>query len=401
MIAKAKAISHGINDIRYITGEAENKKHPELIFHVKDNLLPPGLDAAGVWESMQLTVGKAKRIRNSVIRIEASPSPEHTKDFSVDDWAKLWDDFLTEFDNLELADKNGKVYSPKTNLRGSKGTVWLHKESASGVFHLHGAFCRIDEEGRINNDHDIHIRAQRAAERVALKRGWTTAAEVRGTNIGQVNRDCMEVLQSMERWSWEEYTARLRERGYEMWELRDRKNVLRGYVLRKGNARYKASELGKGRNLMASKIENTWRKLHERPQASQRRPATHSPTPVAGKPSSKPAAYTRYTPGTIPYHLYGQGTDFCFHIPEEVDRIFGDEFDYRYTANHKELTDMAVALFVGLMDTPTIPSGGGGGSHDESPWGRREDEDDREWARRCARMAVRCLGKKPKSGRKL
>lgn len=29
MIAKAKAISHGINDIRYITGESHNKKHPE------------------------------------------------------------------------------------------------------------------------------------------------------------------------------------------------------------------------------------------------------------------------------------------------------------------------------------------------------------------------------------
>ena len=29
MIAKAKAISHGINGIRYITGESHNKKHPE------------------------------------------------------------------------------------------------------------------------------------------------------------------------------------------------------------------------------------------------------------------------------------------------------------------------------------------------------------------------------------
>ena len=31
----------------------------------------------------------------------------------------------------------------------------------------------MDKNGCINNDHDIHIRAQRAAERVALKRGWT------------------------------------------------------------------------------------------------------------------------------------------------------------------------------------------------------------------------------------
>ena len=56
MIAKAKSISHGINDIRYITGESRNKKHPERIFHVKDNLLPPGLDATGIWDSMRLTL---------------------------------------------------------------------------------------------------------------------------------------------------------------------------------------------------------------------------------------------------------------------------------------------------------------------------------------------------------
>ena len=165
-------------------------------------MLPPGLDATGIWDSMRLTLDKFKKIKNSVIRIEVSPAPEHTKDFTITDWEKLWDEFMDEFDNIELYDKNGRTYSPKTNLTGSKGTVRLHLESKSGIPHLHGAFCRIDEQGRINNDHDIHLRAQRAAERVALKRGWTTAAEVRDTNIGQVNRDCMEILQAMESWSW-------------------------------------------------------------------------------------------------------------------------------------------------------------------------------------------------------
>lgn len=61
-----------------------------------------------------------------------------------------------------------------------------------------------------------------------------------------MNRDCMETLQSMESWSWDEYVARLRSKGYEFWELRDNKKILRGYVLKKGNARYKASELGRG-----------------------------------------------------------------------------------------------------------------------------------------------------------
>ncbi len=43
-------------------------------------------------------------------------------------------------------------------------------------------------------------------------------------------------------------------------------------------------------------------------------------------------------------------------------QLFDDEFDYRETANHKELTDYAVALFVGMISVPAVPSGGGGGS---------------------------------------
>ena len=55
MIAKAKAISHGINDIRYITGESAQKKHPEKIYRILDNILPSHLDAMRICNSMQLT----------------------------------------------------------------------------------------------------------------------------------------------------------------------------------------------------------------------------------------------------------------------------------------------------------------------------------------------------------
>ena len=58
MIAKAKAISHGINDIRYTTGESQHKKHPEKIYRVLDNLLPSEPDAMGIWNSMQLTLSQ-------------------------------------------------------------------------------------------------------------------------------------------------------------------------------------------------------------------------------------------------------------------------------------------------------------------------------------------------------
>lgn len=78
----------------------------------------------------------------------------------------------------------------------------------------------------------------------------------------------------MESWSWDEYVARLRSKGYEFWELRDNKKILRGYVLKKGNARYKASELGRGRNLMATKLESTWKSCTRLPRQGLFR---HSP----------------------------------------------------------------------------------------------------------------------------
>ena len=68
----------------------------------------------------------------------------------------------------------------------------------------------------------------------------------------------------MPSWSWNDYVARVRKKGYTLEERRDKKNVLRGYTVGIGDVIYKASELGKGRTLMASKIETTWNRLHNR-----------------------------------------------------------------------------------------------------------------------------------------
>ena len=164
-----------------------------------------------------------------------------------------------------ITGKDGKVRSYQTNLANSKYSVWLHTESKGEVPHLHAAVCRLDEDGNINNDHNIHLRAQRAAERVARKRGWTTAAQIRNRNIPQVNRDCMEVGKTMQSWSWDEYKNALARKGYVVHEREDKQGILRGYALVHGNTKYKASELGVGRNLMISKLPATWKKQHHQP----------------------------------------------------------------------------------------------------------------------------------------
>lgn len=225
---------------------------------------------------------------------------EHTKDFTIDDWQKLWQEFAEEFDRQTIHDGKGRTLSSPTNILGSKATVRLHKESDSGIPHLHALVCRVDEEGNINNDHQIHLRAQRAAETVAKRRGWTTANQIRISTIQQVNEACMEVLRAMPQWSFNEYFQRLYGKGYYVKSQIDKQGVVKGYTLvskKNPNVRYKASDLGTGRNLTASRIEKTWQRLHQPSVAispQQTGPSVQQPTQQ--RPKQQAANRTRRRP---------------------------------------------------------------------------------------------------------
>ena len=109
--------------------------------------------------------------------------------------------------------------------------------------------------------------------------------------------------------------------------------------------------------------------------------------------------YTRYRAGTTSYMLEHDGKEQRFCIPEKVMEFFDNEFDYRETANCEDLTNLAVALFIGMSGGPaTAPSGDDGGSSADNNWDRDKDDDDLRWARRCAKFAAQKLGKQPKSG---
>ena len=412
MIGKAKAISHGINALRYIKGESRNKKEPEKIHHVCDQYLSPDLDAMGIWLEMSLTANSHPCIKNSVIHIEVSPAMEHTKDFTIDDWRKLWQEVAEEFDRQTIHDGKGRTLSLPTNILGSKATVWLHKESDSGIPHLHALVCRVDEEGNINNDHQIHLRAQRAAETVAKKRGWTTANQIRTSNIQQVNEDCMEVLRAIPQWSFDDYFQRLYGKGYYVKSQVDKQGVVRGYTLvskKNPNVRYKASELGAGRNLMASRIEKTWQRLHHPsvamspqqtgPSVQQppRQPQQLTPQRTDRKLRSTFAKdYTQWKPDRSEVIIETGNKSFTRYVPNDVVCIFENAFDSREVFNWQPLTNLAMAFFTMLAVPDVSSSGGGGGCSSDQGWGRDKDEDEKEWARRCAQAAIKALGRKPK-----
>lgn len=270
----------------------------------------------------------------------------------------MWDDFVREFDKIEMADDDGKVYSHKTNLADSIYTVWLHLESDNRIPHLHAAVCRKDRNGRTNNDHKIHIRAHDAAQEVAIKRGWITVMAIHRANAVKVAEDLMDILRAMPSWSWDDYVARVRSKGYTLMVRPEKKNAIKSYTVGKGKAVFKASELGKGRKLMASKIEQTWQKLHAQSETKTVQPVgktvpkTVTPVvPVAAKPVAKPLQlsdkpvtdYSSWHEGTSKYEVAHDGKTSLFYIPDDAMQVFDDEFDYRETANWKELTDMAIA----------------------------------------------------------
>ena len=90
MIANAKAVTHGIRAMLYVSGESRNKKHPEKITRICDNFMPQGMDATGIWTEMKFVTMNHPNIKNNVIRMEISPAMEHTGNFTLDDWRRLW-----------------------------------------------------------------------------------------------------------------------------------------------------------------------------------------------------------------------------------------------------------------------------------------------------------------------
>ena len=261
MIAKARAISHGANSMRYVV----NKDKADII---KLHLLPDNVSAESLWSRMLLHQAKfsgeyPKAIKNNMIRIEVSPTSEETKGWTNTDWEKLADDFIREFDSIDLSEKNKCAKDRHTNLRNSQYVVSLHRDSKSGILHLHIDANRIDNDGNINNDHNIHIRAMAAANNIAKRRGWIQASDISIQNKQEITNDCMDALRSMDRFNWNDYVERLKQYGYDMMLQKDSQNIIRGYSIKRGNSTYKSSSLGKGRNLMPSKIEATWEKLHK------------------------------------------------------------------------------------------------------------------------------------------
>lgn len=384
MIAKASTISHGANAIRY----SVNKEKADI---VKANLLPDNISPEAMYGRMMLVqrkfaenINKGRPLGRNVIRIEISPSEEESRGWTMNDWASLSNEFIRVFDSIDLSGKTQRASSKQTNLKGSQYIAALHRDSKSGILHLHIDANRVDMEGRINDSHKIGERAVMAANIINERRGWMQSEEIGIRHRQEISVCCMEILRKMDKFSWKQYEAELTKRGYKVHLQEKESGGVYGYSIKRGNSIYKSSVLGIGRSLTPSKIEATWAKLHPQERKSEpTKPISQQTRTADITPISQPVI-KHYNIATDEYHSYH------VEIPEAADNIIRQNCSLEEAhplAKLEEIQHTALLLFAGYLDAATSMATSSGGGSDTGGWGRDKDEDELEWARRCARMA--------------
>ena len=411
MIMLARVVPYGGNAVRYALEKEKAKM-------VKVNHMPEGIDPTAIWYMMKhhcqlhqqdRTVGR--KLERFMAQFVISPSKEEAANFTMNDWANLGDESLEVMDSLGIILK-GMSQEVKTNFRNSMNVSGLHSDSKSGTLHLHMDCCRVDLEGNTNDVHDLHIRAMMAAEIINMRHGWKQPKEIRDMRKAKIADFCDYTLQKMQEFDVDFYFKMLRMKGYEVTPRYDKSKKLVGYTIGKNASVFKASEVG--RKYMASQLEATWKKLHPEPTQVKVKPASPTVTPsirpsrpVTPKPTStqtkvQPSVQSKPTPAKTVFNIDTGGEVKKVWIPDLVKDIFFNEAQIpedNDTATIENVAHVAMLLFVGYIDAATSMSescGGGGGSTPESGWGKKDDEDERQYARRCLQMAHSICKPKPR-----
>lgn len=391
MIAKAKVISHGSAAVNYST-----KK--ELVDVIQFHHLPEGISASAVWSRMMTLQEKFRGkldqhrpLELTSIRIEVSPAREESVGWTLDDWRKLADDFIRTFDAIDLSEKAKRKSAKATNLRNSQYVASLHRDSKSGILHLHINANRIDMDGNVIDSHFISERARQAAYVINERRGWVQPEEIHKERAVLVTQDCIAALKEMNTFDWEAYKQKLEAKGYKVVFRMDEEGRNHGYSLNQGYIKYKYSELGHTRSLTPARILETWAKLHPVKEVHVPAEKTEKPRPAAEDATKRPTSAPKHVPAMVHQDITVEGQRYSLDIPEAVYEIFQKEAEVpenNSDTNRKHVLHTAMLLFCEYVDGATALSQScGGGSYPGYGWGKDPKEDDWLWARRCLKKA--------------
>ena len=396
MIAKAKSISHGAAMTNYAT------KHNRADIVLTRNF-DEGLTPLAMWGAMETIHQKyapkfrRKPVEKPTLRMEVSPSLEETKGWTLNDWYDYALRFLDEF-KKEVQTKDGKKKGAgKFNLDRAQIFACLHFDAKSGIPHLHILINRIDLDGNLMNDSFVGESATKAAHAINVERGWELPEDIHDAHLKEITDACYYILHGMARYDWDTYKHGLESRGYKVKEQRDKQGVLHGYTILRGNSRFKSSILGKGRDLTASKLEATWKKLHPvaqsvvKPsstvgtsQTSERKPFTEHTSERHSVAQTRPEA-----PSVFRKIMSVDDEKYSITMPLEAYKAMKDAIEVPdESVPFENVLNVAMLLFMNYVDAATTVSEScGGGGSTPSNWGKDKDEDEREWARRCAQHA--------------
>ena len=155
--------------------------------------------------------------------------------------------------------------------------------------------------------------------------------------------------------------------------------------------------MGKGRNLTATKLEATWKRLHPvapsvvKPsstvgtsQATERKPLTERNSGSLSVAQTMPE-----TPSVFWKILSVDGKRYSIAMPMEAYTAMKDAIEAPdESVPFENVMNVAMLLFMNYVDAATSMSEScGGGGSTPSNWGKDKDDDERDWARRCAQLA--------------
>lgn len=381
MVGKGKAVAHGAFLMNYILTKEKAK-------YLRANLIGDERDPDRIRALMQLHQINTKNLRkanhkidNTAVEFEISPSREESKHWLPPGFDRLLDEVLDELDCIDLSEKTGRKPSAHFDLRNCQFIAAIHYDSESGLPHIHIGANRIDMNGQALDCHKLGERILQAVHNINVRHGWVLPEDIHEEHLKQVNDACMNALKKMKFFNWDVYGRILADSNLDLKVKCDSNGEVVSYVIWIGNSKFKASDLGKSRNLTVKNIEATWKKVHqqmemerkaEEMKARQNQPKPMSRTDGLRQSSIRPAMQTtkpveptqsdRFNASydvdgkkfqiSLLDSIYKQIKDDC-QVPEDND-----------TATVNDVIKVAVLLFLGYVDAATTIAQlcGGGGS---------------------------------------
>ena len=410
MIARARAVAHGSAYTTYATlkRDAEfvccENMGGDMTAAVTDD------DLDNIWMQFKYAgenyIAKGKAVSRNLIAMEVSPTKDESKGWTLEQWKWVAHRFIEEMDKIEFRDKNGKVSSKRMDLAHSKWIAMLHHDAKSGIPHLHFMVSRFTIDGRINDTNLIGLKATMAANSINQSLGWKQSQEISAEHKTEIKDALYDILRNLNRFDWNVFLQKIKERGYSAELKKDRNGEVVGYRIKRGNSKYNASEIG--RQLTASRIEATWRQLHKDMEAeTAKRKADEQKArieyaerhhfvcePVSPDTKKEHFEFDRsIADGKEPEH-------FTFEVSENlVDamcssfKALEDEFEFVL----EEVIETSLFVFFELMSVPGgsgYSSGSCGGSNNDLPHKKKDDDDELLRAMRIAKAVARSYPRK-------